>query len=107
MSFRTHRADVNDGTSSLRIWFMYMSFRTYRADVNDGTSSLRIWFMYMSFTTYRRDVHPFETDTKGRLFGVDVSVNWLSHRDWQTKVLDSWKATQLTLLRQKVLIVII
>ena len=55
----------------------------------------------MPFRTYRRDVNPFETDTKGKLFVVDVSINWPSNRDWQTKVLDSWKATQRILLRQK------
>ena len=49
----------------------------------------------------RRDVNPFETDTKGRLFVVDVSMNWPDNRIWQTKVLDSWKATQLNLLRLK------
>ena len=32
--------------------------------------------MCMSFGTYRRDVHPLETDTKGRLFSVDVSIDW-------------------------------
>ena len=43
----------------------------------------------------------FETDTTVRVFVVDVSINWPSNRNWQTKVLDSWKATQLYLLRQK------
>ena len=57
--------------------------------------------MCMSFRTYRRDVHPFETDTKGRLLGVDVSINWPRKRHWLTKVLDSWKATQQNLLRQR------
>ena len=47
------------------------------------------------------EVNSFQTDTKGRLFGVDVSTNWPSDRNWQTKVLDSWKATQLNLLRKK------
>ena len=55
----------------------------------------------MSFQTYRRDVNPLETDTLGRLFGVDVCINWPSNRNGQTKVLDSWKTTQLNLLRQK------
>ena len=43
--------------------------------------------MCMSFRTYRSDVHPFETDTKGRLFVVDVSINWPSkhNKDWRTK----------------------
>ena len=33
--------------------------------------------------TYRRDVNPVETDTKGRLFVVDVSrsVNWPCSRN--------------------------
>ena len=57
--------------------------------------------MCMSFPNYRRDANPFETDGKGRLFVLDVSINWLSNRNWQTKILDSWKATQLDLLRQK------
>ena len=57
--------------------------------------------MCMSFRTYRRDVNPFETNTKGRLSVVAVSINWPSHRNWQTKVLDSWKAAQLNLLLQK------
>ena len=57
--------------------------------------------MCMPFQTYRRDVDPFETDTKGKLFIVDVSINWPSNRSWLTKVLDSWKVTQLTLPRQR------
>ena len=57
--------------------------------------------MFMSFRTYGRDVNPFETDTKGRLFVVDVSINWPSNRNWLTKVLDSWKVNQLNWLRQK------
>ena len=57
-----------------------------------------LWFMLPSFPTctYRRDVHPFETDTKGRLFIVDVSINWATDRHWQTKLLDTWKVPQLT-----------
>ena len=51
--------------------------------------------MCLSFRTHRRDVNPVETDAKGTLFVVDVYVNWRSYRNWQTKVLDSWKATQL------------
>ena len=57
--------------------------------------------MCMSFRTYRRDVNPFETGTKGRLFVVGVSTNWPSKGNGQTKLLDSWKVTQLNLLRQK------
>ena len=57
--------------------------------------------MGMSLQTYRRDANPFETDTKGRLFGLDVSINWPTNRNWQTTALDSWKATQLNLPRQK------
>ena len=34
--------------------------------------------------------NPFETDTKGRLFVVDVSINWPSDGNGQTEVLDSW-----------------
>ena len=50
--------------------------------------------MQTSLRTYRRDIYPFETDTKGRLFVVDVSINWPSNRNCQTKVLDSWNVTQ-------------
>ena len=57
--------------------------------------------MWSSFWTYRRDVHPYETDTTGRLFVVDVFINWPSNRNWQTEVLDSWEATQLNVLRQE------
>ena len=57
--------------------------------------------MRMSFRTYRRDVNPFETDTKGRLFVVDGSIDWPGNRNWQTKVLDPLKATQLNVLRHK------
>ena len=57
--------------------------------------------MCMSFRTLRRDVNLFETDAKGRLFGVDVSINWPSNRSWKAKGLDSWKVTQLNLLRQE------
>ena len=35
------------------------------------------------------------------LFIVDVSIGWAPNRNWQTKVLDTWKVTQLTSLRQK------
>ena len=52
---------------------------------------------------YRRDVHPFEADTKGRLFVVDVSVKWPSNRNWQTKVLDSRKVTQQVYFVRKVI----
>ena len=34
--------------------------------------------------------------------GVDISINWPSIRNWQIKELDSWKATQLNLLHQKI-----
>ena len=51
--------------------------------------------MCMSFRIDRRDVNPFETDTPRedsinaiRLY-IDVSINWPSNRNWQTKVLDS------------------
>ena len=39
----------------------------------------------------------------GRLFVVDVSMsmNWPRNRNWQTKVFDSWKVTQLNLLHQE------
>ena len=57
--------------------------------------------MCMSFQIYRRDVNPFDTDSKGRLIVVDVSINWPSNRNLETKVLDSWKATRLTLLLRK------
>ena len=30
--------------------------------------------------------NPFETDTKGRLFVVDVSITLATNRNWQTKV---------------------
>ena len=50
---------------------------------------------------YRRDVNPFEINIKGRLFVVDVSIYWPRNRNWQTKVLDSRKVTQRSLLRQK------
>ena len=30
------------------------------------------------------------------LFVVDVSIDWATDRNWQTKVLDIWKVTQLT-----------
>ena len=68
---------------------------------HDRNSSLRCWFMWTPFWTNTRDVNPFETDTKGWLFVVDVSVNWSTDRNWQTKVLDTWKVTQLNLLRHK------
>ena len=107
-------------------WFMWTSFPTYRRDVHplvhvnvipnlqkrctplgscERHSQLTEemytpWFMWTSFPTYRRDVNPFETDTKGRLFGVDVSINWPSNK-WVGCALDWWKATQLNLPRQK------
>ena len=33
--------------------------------------------------------------------GGSSSINWPSNRNWQTKVLDSWKVTQLLLLRKE------
>ena len=60
--------------------------------------AIRFWFRSMSSRTYRRNVNPFDSDNKGRLFVVDVSINWPSNRNWQTKVLDSCKARQLNLL---------
>ena len=48
-------------------------------------------------------MNPFEIDTKGRLFVVDVSINWPSNGSWQTKVLDSWKVTQKIFFVRKVL----
>ena len=59
----------------------------------------------MSFRIYRGYVNPVETDTKGRLFVVDVSITWTSNRNRRTKELDSWKATQPNLLRQKSVII--
>ena len=47
--------------------------------------------MCMSLRTYRRDVSPFETDTKGRLFVVDVSINKPINKYWQSKYLTSGK----------------
>ena len=44
----------------------------------------------------------FETDTEGRLFVIDVSINWPSNRHWQTKVLDSWKAARRNYFVRKV-----
>ena len=64
-------------------------------------SSLRFVFMCMSFRAYRRDVNPFETDINGRLFSIDVSIDWPSNRNVQTKVSDTQKVTQRTLLRQR------
>ena len=32
---------------------------------------------------------------------VHVSINWATNRPWQTKVFDTWKVTQLNILRQK------
>ena len=34
-------------------------------------------------------------------FVVDVSMNWATNRNWQIKVLDTWKVTQLNLPRQE------
>ena len=40
-----------------------------------------------------RKIHPFKTD--------NVSINWATDRNRQTKQLDTWLVTQLTLLRQE------
>ena len=32
---------------------------------------------------------------------VDVSINWATDRNWQTKLLDTWKVAQLNLLRKE------
>ena len=65
------------------------------------TGTLLCVFGSRECQTYRKDENRFETDTKGRLYVVDISIDWPSDRNEQTKVLDSWKATQLNLLRQK------
>ena len=51
--------------------------------------------MLTSFRTGERD-HQRKT-----VFVVDVSVNWATNRNWQTKVLGAWKASQLNLLNLK------
>ena len=33
---------------------------------------------------------------------VDVSINWATDRNCQTKLLDTWKVTQLDLLQESV-----
>ena len=35
------------------------------------------------------------------LFVVDVSINWATDRNWQTRLLDTWKVTQMNLPRQE------
>ena len=35
------------------------------------------------------------------LFVIDVSINWAIERNWQTKILDSWKVSQLNVLTQE------
>ena len=45
-------------------------------------------------------MNPFETNTKGRHFVVDVSINWATGKKWQTEVLDAWKVTHLNILCQ-------
>ena len=47
--------------------------------------------MYIPLRLIRREI----------LFVVDVAINWATNRNWQTKVLDTRKVTQLTLLRQE------
>ena len=37
-----------------------------------------------------RDIHSFQTDTRRRLFVVDVSIDWSSNRNWHSKVLNTW-----------------
>ena len=74
---------------------------------NRGISVMMGTLLYISGSCerhaepYRRDVHPFETDTKGRLFVVDVTIDWPNNRNGQTRVLDSWKVTLLNLHRRE------
>ena len=49
------------------------------------------------------NVNPFKTDTKGRVFVVDASINWPSNRNWQAKVLESFKVSQRIYFFRKVL----
>ena len=78
------------------------SFLTIAGNLGqDRISPLCFWYSWTSFQTYRRGVHPFKSDTKGRLFVVDVSVNWPRDRNRYTKVLDTWKVTKLNWLRHK------
>ena len=35
------------------------------------------------------------------LFAAEFSLNWATNRNWQTKLLDRRKVTQLNILRQK------
>ena len=56
---------------------------------------------------HRRDVSQKRCTSLGdryereTLFVVDVSIDWVTNRNWHTKVLDTWKVIQLDLLRQK------
>ena len=79
---------------------LYGSLRDLRCTATFiGETGISIW------RTRRRRRNPFETDTTGRLFVVDVSVNWPSNRNCRTKVLDSWKVTQRIYFIRKVVIV--
>ena len=43
---------------------------------------------------------PFRRYQKKTLFVVDISITWATNRNWQAKVLDTWKVTQLNLPHQ-------
>ena len=57
--------------------------------------------------TYKRGAHPFETATKGNtvslwhFYKLGVSITWVTNRNRQTQLLETWKVIQLNLLRQK------
>ena len=93
------------------LWFMWTSFWTDRRDVHPFgscgrhpklTEEMYIPLVHVNvIPNWQKRCNPFETDTKGRPFVVDVSTNRPSNRNGQTTVLDSWEVTQLKWLRQR------
>ena len=46
---------------------------------------------------------PWTSYQRKTLFLVDISVDWAAGRRWQTKLLDTWKVTQIHYFPRKVL----
>ena len=89
--------------------FMWTSFWTYRRDVHpfcscerhsELTEEMFIPFVHVNviLNLQKRCTSLWDRYQRKTLFVIDVSINWATDRNWQTKLLDTWKVTQINLL---------
>ena len=89
-----YTAQVLENTAITRKALFRLWFISHDSQIIHGRSRnyfLRFWFTWTSF----------DIDTEGRLFVIDVSFNWATNRNWQTKIVDTWKISQLNLPREE------